>query len=235
VSSGRIKHLIEFYSILDALQNNLGGTRTLVESSGRMIWPRRGVYFFFEHGEQRSDSGEGPRVVRVGTHALKTGSATKLWTRLSQHKGQISTGGGNHRGSIFRLIIGSALIARHGYMCGTWGTGKTAKGEVRKQEQTLEHEVSKVIGSMAFLWLAVKDEAGPKSQRCYIEKNTIALLSNYRKDPLDPASRNWLGRHSDRDRVKRSGLWNSNHVEDSYDPAFLEHLRQLVSDTGSTS
>jgi hypothetical protein len=63
-----------------------------------MVWPKRGVYFFFETGESRSDSGSGPRVVRVGTHALREGSRAKLWTRLSQHQGTITTGGGNHRG-----------------------------------------------------------------------------------------------------------------------------------------
>ena len=41
-----------------------------------------------EDGEVRSDSGTGPRIVRVGTHALTEGSGTKLRTRLSQHHGQ---------------------------------------------------------------------------------------------------------------------------------------------------
>ena len=66
----------------------------------------------FEQGENRSDTGDGPKVVRVGTHALTAGSGTKLWTRLSEHKGPPKTGGGNHRGSIFRLIVGAALINR---------------------------------------------------------------------------------------------------------------------------
>ena len=33
-----------------------------------MYWPQRGVYFFMEDGEERSDSGSGLRIVRVGTH-----------------------------------------------------------------------------------------------------------------------------------------------------------------------
>ena len=41
-----------------------------------MKWPARGVYFFREAGESRSDTGEGLRVVRVGTHALKAGGST---------------------------------------------------------------------------------------------------------------------------------------------------------------
>jgi hypothetical protein len=96
----RIEHLLRFYLILGRLERSIGGARILADCRGRMSWPARGVYFFREAGKNRSDSGQGPRIVRVGTHALKTGSKAKLWTRLSQHKRQPSTGGGNHRGPI---------------------------------------------------------------------------------------------------------------------------------------
>jgi hypothetical protein len=82
---------------------------------------------------------------------------------------------------------------------------------------------------MTFLWIPVEDEAGPNSRRSYIERNTIALLSNYAKTPLDPASPDWLGRHSDRERVRNSGLWNQNHVDQACDSAFLDTLDELVS------
>jgi len=176
-----------FYSILDELDRAIGGERALAGCSGRMNWPKRGVYFFREPGENRTDTGNGPRIVRVGTHALKAGSGTTLWTRLSQHKGPPSTGAGNHRGSIFRLIVGTALIARHGYDYPTWGRGNTAKGDVRTGERALECEVSQIIGKMPFLWLAVEDDAGPQSLRGYLERNSIALLSNYNKPALDRA------------------------------------------------
>jgi hypothetical protein len=227
----RFKELIRFYSIVDRLQKNIGGPRRLMDCSGRMDWPARGVYFFQEFGENRSDTGTGLRVVRVGTHALKAGSATSLWTRLSQHKGQLSTGSGNHRGSIFRLIVGGALIKRHGYSFPTWGVDNSANEEVRAGERILERKVSQVIGAMQFLWLAIQDEAGPESGRGYIERNAIALLSNSNKAPLDPPSKNWLGHDSDRERVRSSGLWNQNHVDESYDPAFLNRLDQCVSET----
>ena len=74
-----------------------------------MDWPRRGVYFFFEPGESRSLSGTGSRIVRLGTHALANGSRSTLWQRLSQHRGNAKGDGGNHRGSIFRLLVGVAL------------------------------------------------------------------------------------------------------------------------------
>jgi hypothetical protein len=230
----RREHLARFYSLLDRLEKNLGA-RTLTECSGRMDWPSRGVYFFRESGEGRTDTGKGPRIVRVGTHALKAGSGTKLWTRLSQHKGQTGTGGGNHRGSIFRLIVGAALSSRDGYEFPTWAKGNTASREVRAGEHFLECEVSRIIGNMPFLWLSLQDEAGPQSLRGFIERNSIALLSNYNKPPLDPPSQVWLGRHSDRERVRNSGLWNSNHVDESNDPAFLNELDCLISAAGSSS
>jgi hypothetical protein len=101
---------------------------------------------------------------------------------------------------------------------------------VRDGEIALEREVSRVIGNMSFLWLSVEDDAGPQSQRGYIERNSIALLRNYNKPLRDPPSKNWLGRHSDRERVRKSGLWNQNHVEETCDAAFLERLDRLVSD-----
>jgi hypothetical protein len=226
--------LSRFYSITDRLEQKIGGAPTLADCSGRMVWPQRGVYFFREGGESRSDTGDGPRIVRVGTHALKSGSGTKLWTRLSQHKGQSGTGGGNHRGSIFRLLVGTALIARHGHDFPTWDVGNTAKADVRKGELALEQEVSRTIGSMPFIWLAIGDEAGPESLRGYIERNAIALLSNYEKPALDAPSENWLGRHCDRELVRQSGIWNQNHVDENYEPAFLDRFDQLVTATGHT-
>jgi len=226
----RLADLVRFYEILAHLENKVGPARKLANCSGRMDWPKRGVYFFFENGETRSDTGKGPRVVRVGTHALTVGSGTKLWTRLSQHRGQNNTGGGNHRGSIFRLIVGAALIKKLGLSSSTWGVGNSAGKDVREGEVDLERQVSDFIGRMWFLWLAIEDEPGPNSRRGYIERNSIALLSNFNRPVLDAPSKAWLGHHSNRERVRKSGLWNQNHVEEGYDPAFLDNFAYLVSD-----
>ena len=85
-----------------------------LEATATADLPRRGVYFFFEPGELRED-GRTPRVVRVGTHAVSAGSRTTLWTRLRDHRGHVigrHVGGGNHRASIFRRHVGSALLGR---------------------------------------------------------------------------------------------------------------------------
>ena len=235
MSDRREHHLLQFYDLLARLERNLGGACRLSECSGKMGWPQRGVYFFREAGEIRTDTGDGPRVVRVGTHALKADAKTSLWNRLSQHRGTVKSGGGNHRGSIFRLIAGAALMERDGLTCSSWGKGNNAPQAVKRDEHPLERTVSIVIGDMPFLWLAVNDEPGPDSLRGYIERNAIALLSNYGREAVDPPSPGWLGRHSDRERVRQSGLWNNNHVEDDYASAFLDTLQQLIEQMGAAN
>jgi hypothetical protein len=88
MDTARYGDLINFYAMLDKPEKNIGGARKLADCSGRVIWPKRSIYFFRESGEQRFDTGGGPRMVRVGTHALKAASRRELWTKLSQHKGQ---------------------------------------------------------------------------------------------------------------------------------------------------
>ena len=228
LSQPRLDHLKQFYASLALLEKRLGGARRLSGCSGRMKWPARGIYFFMETGEVRADTGNGPRIVRVGTHALMSKSKTKLWSRLKQHKGTVRSGGGDHHGSIFRKIVGAALIQKGSLDYPTWGKGDTAPREVRKLEQPLERIVSTHIGEMPFLWLAVEYEPGPDSLRGYIERNAIALLSNWGKQPIDQPSSSWLGHHCNREKVRASGLWNSNHVNEDYDPAFLDVLARLI-------
>ncbi|SIN77738.1 hypothetical protein [Vannielia litorea] len=225
----RLADLQRFYELMAELDSYIEGKHLLRDCHGRMNWPMRGVYFFFEDGEVRGQSGNGPRVVRVGTHALKSGSRTSLWKRLSQHKGVALSGGGNHRGSIFRLIVGTALLERDGLTSESWDNRKsTAPREVRLAEQHIEQLVSGVIGAMPFLWLDVGDDPGAESERGIIERGSIALLSNWRKEPIDPPSSSWLGKYCNRERIRSSGLWNSNHVDEAYDPNFLDVLESRV-------
>ena len=201
--ASRLTETRRFYDPLNRLTGRIGGARRLAECTGRMDWPQRGLYFFCEAGEVRSGSGAGLRVVRIGTHGLKAGSRSTLWGWLSQHRGT-SRGGGNHRGSIFRLLVGIALAHRHGIgLSPSWGvrgdTGTAARrlgldrAAVRSAEADLEARVSRHIGDMPFLWLDVVDEPGPASQRGLIERNVIALLSSYREPSPDSPSVDWLG------------------------------------------
>ena len=233
-----------FYDLLNGLASRVGGVRRLAKCSGRMDWPRRGLYFFYEIGEVRSGSGAGSRVVHIGTHGLKAGSRSTLWGRLSQHRGT-SRGVGNHRGSIFRLLVGIALARRHGFRVPvSWGVGGGAteaarrlgvdRAAVQSAEADLEAHVSRYIGDMPFLWLEIGDEPGPGSQRGLIKRNAIALLSSHRKlVKPDRPSPDWLGHSSDRERVRQSGLWNNRHVEEDYASSFLDILERQINLVGT--
>jgi hypothetical protein len=240
----RLADLTRFYVLVDRLSARLGGLHTLANMRSVRNWPPRGVYFFFEAGEDRRESGDGPRVVRVGTHALTDGSRATLRQRLAQHRGQDS-GGGNHRGSIFRLLVGQALLTRGDQpSCKSWGV----KGDVAKASATLsadraalvaaeapvECAVSSYITAMPCLLLEVDDKPGPRSLRGTIERNAIALLSNYRRAPLDPASPIWLGQFSDRPLVSESGLWNQRHTEDTHDASVLASFERMIDQMGSS-
>lgn len=235
----RLRDLVRFYDLLDRLSQQIGGPRQLAESSGRHRWPERGVYFFFEPGETRRESGTGPRVVRVGTHAVTEESRTTLWNRLSQHRGNAGSKGGNHRGSVFRKLVGAALqtkAAAPGVR--SWGHKQDARRAalslslsletLQAEEHPVEVAVSEYIGRMPFLWVAVPDMPGAGSDRSTIERGAISLLSNWDRPPLDPPSEAWLGLLSDRDRVSGSGLWNVQHVGGDHDPAFFQLLEERI-------
>lgn len=127
------------------------------------------------------------------------------------------------------MLVGSALIARDGLSCPTWDTQRSnAPSSVRVAEAGLERLVSQTIGAMPVLWLAVDDDPGADSERGIIERGAIALLSGWGRADIDPPSANWLGLASTRDKVRRSGLWNNNHVDETYDPAFLDVMERRV-------
>lgn len=235
----RTDDLIRLYRIFDTLEVSSGGKKFLAQLAPSGSWPRRGVYFFFEPGEVRSGSDHDPRLVRVGTHALDVGARSTLHQRLRQHAGKSTGSGGNHRGSIFRLLVGEALIARGDCpQCPSWGVkgdiGKAAdlmctdKATLAAAEGPVEAAVSAYLGRLPFLWLSIEDEPGPNSLRGFIERNVIALASGRHEPVIDPPSPSWLGLSSNRDKVRRSGLWNQRHVDEDYTLGFLDLLEAAV-------
>jgi hypothetical protein len=229
----RGRDIVRLYELLAEVTRRRGEPLCLEACDGRMPWPNRGV-FFFEAGEQRTASGVGPRVTSIGTHALTFASATSMWSRLAQHRGVVISGSGNHRGSTFRLLVGEALIERGGSRLETWGVGGSLADAgqprdmlaslVKEQERPTEMAVSRIIGAMPFVCLPVDDAPGTESMRGLIERNAIALLSNFEKNPIDPPSTEWLGRRCGHESVRLSGLWNTHHVEKKYDVSFLDVL-----------
>lgn len=214
------------YAALSRLERGLGGSLQGSLAAGAYKWPKRGLYIYFEPGEQRHTRST-PRVVRIGTHAVSRGSKSDLWSRLSTHFGT-NAGTGSHRSSIFRLHVGSALIAKSKGKLAlpSWGATSATAAD-RARELALEKLTTAYIRSMSLLYLAIGDEPSPWSDRSYLERNLIATISGYNQS-TDRASSRWLGRYSPHEAVRRSYLWNVNYVAEPPDTDFTEVLEHYV-------
>lgn len=91
--------------------------------------------------------------------------------------------------------------------------------------------VTRTIGARPFVWVRVDDPPSTTSLRAVIERNSLALLSNLGREHVDPPSQAWLGLSSSRERVRASGLWNNNHVEEQHESAFLDVLAEAAEAT----
>jgi hypothetical protein len=116
----------------------------------------------------------------------------------------------------------------------TWGKGQAASKDIKREEEWMERQVSDYLGKkMSLLWLNIGDAPSAVSDRAFIERNAIALISN-NKHPIDIPSPKWLGRFSDKEEIRESGLWNIRHVVDAYDPKFINVFSEYVEVTLGT-
>lgn len=231
--------LDEFYRLIGDLESGVGGMRPFNDIGRSSDWPMRGVYLLFEKDEVRTSRGQQLRVTRIGTHAIRRNSRTTLLGRLKAHRGYLQ-GGGNHRGSVLRKHVGRAILNSLEFQSTvpTWDAEGANKDE-RRREQILESRVSEYIGNMQILWLKISDEPSERSDRAFIEKNAIALLTLGMR-PCDIPSQSWLGNFSPEPIIRRSGLWNLQHSGAHYDSRFIRALEEYVEitvgrrpDTGS--
>ncbi|TFG75469.1 MAG: peroxide stress protein YaaA [Thermodesulfobacteriales bacterium] len=225
----RLNHINEFYALLDKLIET-NGIHQLSTFNSKL--PDGGVYFFFESSERRENS-RNYRVVRVGTHAVSIGSKATLWDRLRTHRGHKTgeyAGGGNHRASVFRKLVGEAILNKNNLnkYYTTWGVDESTDTNLKEKEHPLELAVSHHVGEMYFTWVQIEDEPSKNSLRKTIEQNAIALLSNTDKLPINPQSKFWLGNWSPNEDVTKSGLWNSNHTKERYSPNFIDKLNNIL-------
>lgn len=229
MTGSRAAVLDRLYAGVDVLRRRTGGPRLLGRCSSRDGWPEHGVYLLFEPGEVRGD-GVTPRITAVGSHGLAEGSPVLLWTRLAQHRGSVAgpkPGAGNHRRSPLRARIGAAVLAsdeRFATAADSWGQGENATRSVREQEAELEREVSRRIGAMPLLWLAVPD----RRDRAAMVAGMIGTLSERGGPAVDPPSVAWLGWHAPEPAVRTAGVWHVTHTDHGVDEEavarFLHHL-----------
>lgn len=160
--------------------------------------PHNGIYIMFEEGEHGHN---GDRIVRIGTH---TGDR-QLKSRLFQHYENE-----NKNRSIFRKNIGRCLLKKENnpYLA-VWELDTTTKAKKEQfsniikteLEKEIEHEISMYIqNNLTFCLL----EVGTKELRTYYEARLIGTVSNCCECT---ASETWLGLHSPKAKIVKSGLW----------------------------
>ena len=153
-----------------------------------------GIYIVFEEGERY---GDGPRIVRVGTHT----SPRRLKERLKDHFVRE-----NHNGSIFRKNIGKAMLNRDGDPYLPIWTLDTSKAphrgkEDRIREAEIENRVSAFLRErFRFCVFPVPD----REERLRMEEAIIATLN--RSEDFR-ASEGWLGNSSPEREIRESGMW----------------------------
>jgi len=167
------------------------------------VLPLNGLYVFFEVGQKIViRSKEYNRIVRIGINE----KPNNFRSRIRGHYN------GNIEGSVFRENIGWALLESRGKKpLENYRTKKNYKKQ--NSGGDLEREISEYFAK-AFTYKAFKIDYN-KLQMC--EDVMIAAFSIYYQwktfnNELD--TKNWLGRHSysQQDKIKRSGLWNSEGV-----------------------
>jgi hypothetical protein len=165
--------------------------------------PLNGLYVFFEAGQKVViKSKEYNRIVRIGINE----KPNNFRSRIRGHYN------GNIEGSVFRENIGWALLESYGKK--PLESYRTKKN-YRKQNSggELEKEVSDYFAkSLSFKAFKIDYE---KLATC--EETLIAAFSlyyQYKTFQRELDLGNWLGlrSYSKQDRIKRSGLWNSEGV-----------------------
>jgi len=182
--------------------------------------PKNGIYVIFENGEKFHEL---ERIVRVGTH---TGNK-QLRSRLNQHFLKE-----NKNRSIFRKNVGRCILnkEKNAYLP-LWEMDATSKADkernVKLLDLTFEKQLEKRISSyiqnnLSFCVFQVDT----KEQRLFWESKIVSTLAKS-SDPK--SSKNWLGQHSTKEKIRVSGLWQVNELyKDELTEQEFAVLRQLV-------
>lgn len=158
-----------------------------------------GIYIMFEKGEHYNEL---DRIVRVGTHRADN----RLINRIQNHFVNE-----NKDGSIFRKNIGRALLHRYNDPYEEIWELDTSSPEIKaKYEDKLNLEYKSQIekqvtsylqNNISFVCFQVESEAG----RLRLEEGIISTLVHSEDFK---SSSEWLGLHSPKESIAKSGLWN---------------------------
>ncbi len=160
---------------------------------------RDGLYFFYEQDEASTHSAEG-RIVRIGNHPRSDG---RLVARLREHYA------GSKNGSVFRLLLGGALIRLEDPASACLAPGP-GQGHWERHMKVacprcapFEQRVSTLLVDR-FRVRCVRIEN--REERNRLESRLIATVAAC---TVCGPSATWLGRFASREKVRASGLWNS--------------------------
>lgn len=223
--AARIRDLRLFYGWIDE-QRQKGRVFPFRALASQPV-PKRGVYVFLDRREPNF-LGVQPRIVRIGTHAVSQGSKATLRHRLRNHLGA-SNEIGNHRGSIFRLHVGRAMLEAgegHGRLP-SWGEGQDAGPEIKAAEADHELAVTRYLQELEVVLIPIDDQPAKSSLRASVEAQLIALCSEAMRT-IDSPTPGWLGLRSPVASIRQSGLWNIRGIGGKYDPAGPGSIASII-------
>lgn len=165
--------------------------------------PRNGIYVLFESGEWAHGTN---RIVRIGTHT----GANQLRSRLMQHFVQPYKDR-----SIFRKNIGRCLLSRDADpFLECWELDLTTSAAKAKYKDRIDFDKQRTVEQQVTEYMQrnfsfVVFEVPTKEERLVLESriaSTVSLCPHCRP------TKQWLGRHSPKQKIRDSGLWQVNEL-----------------------
>lgn len=185
--------------------------------------PKNGIYILFEKGEFAHG---GKRIVRIGTHT----GADQLRSRIKQHF--LSK---NKDRSIFRKNIGRAILnSKNDCFIEQWEWDLTTRANKEKYSDLLDKEKQEMIENQVTEYMQSNFsfavfEINEKDDRMLFESRIISTVSNCHECG---GNENWLGNHSPKEKIRKSGLWLINELwKKSITDEELIKLTELVKST----
>ncbi len=183
--------------------------------------PHNGIYFFYEDEEIWGHGDNHPRIVRIGTH-----KDNNFQSRISSHFllnenkmnfDQMKSPPKDR--SIFRKNIGRAILNKDkDKYLDIWEKDFTPRieremhGHLRdiEKEMKIETEITTLLREKFSFKFVIIDSQEERMGSGGLESSLIGTVA---RCGLCKPSENWLGRHSPKTEIARSGLWLSQHLD----------------------